>query len=30
MENAACSFVLLDKDLHGLYKKQGLFKRIAV
>lgn len=24
MENAACSFVLLDKDLHGLYKNKGL------
>lgn len=23
MENAACSFVLLDKDLHGLYKNKG-------
>lgn len=23
MENDACSFVLLDKDLHGLYKNKG-------
>lgn len=23
MENATCSFVLLDKDLHGLYKNKG-------
>ena len=23
MESAACSFVLLDKDLHGLYKNKG-------
>ncbi len=23
MENAACSFILLDKDLHGLYKTRA-------